>query len=62
VEGVADGNAHAKNVVGVEVGGVIYDAVEMRLGADKKVSPHAVLDAAAHVQEKVVAVKMGDTT
>ena len=59
VEGIADGSADAQNVIGVKVDGVIDDAVEMGLGSDKKVSPHAVLDAAAHVQEKVIAVKMG---
>lgn len=50
VEGVADGSSEAKYVIGVEVGGVIEDAVVMSFGADKDLSPHAVVDSRAHVE------------
>jgi hypothetical protein len=61
-EGVADGSTNTKNVVGVEVGGVIYDAIEMSFGADKEAPPHGVADVGAEVEEKVIAVKMGVAT
>lgn len=56
VEGIADGGADAKNVVGVKFVGVIYDAIVMSLGADKEVSPYLVLDAATNVHEEMSAV------
>jgi hypothetical protein len=55
MEGVANGSAEAKHVAGVEVG-VIYDAVEVGLGTDKKVSPHGIANADANVHEKMRAV------
>ena len=56
VEGIADGGADAKNVVGVKFVRVIYDAIVMSLGANKEVSPYSVLDAATHMQEEMSAV------
>jgi len=58
VEGVADGSAEPKNIAGVEVG-VVYDVVEMRLGADENPSPQSVLDAGSKVQQEVIAVQVG---
>jgi hypothetical protein len=62
VERITDGSAETKHVVGVEDRGVVDDAVVMGLGTEKEASPHSVLDAAAQVQEKVIAVEMEGST
>ena len=56
VEGIADGGADPKNVVGVKFVGVIYDAIVVSLGADEEVSPYLVLHAAPNVHEEMSAV------
>jgi hypothetical protein len=54
-DGIADGSSDPHYIVGAEVGGVIYDVVEMRLGSDEHVSPDVVANTAADVHQKMIA-------
>jgi len=54
-DGVPDGGAYSNHVIRTEVGGIIYDVIEVSLGPDKDVSPYVVADAAANIDQKVVA-------
>lgn len=58
---VADGSAHPKYVIGVEIG-VVYDVVEVSFGAHKVVPPRGVADADAKVKEELIVVKVGGAT
>ena len=62
MEGVTDRSAESKYVIGVEIGGVIEDAVVISFGADKEFPPHAVVESPTHVKQKVIAVQMGGAT
>lgn len=59
MERVADRYAKAKNAIGVEVAGVVDDVVVIRFGPDKEISPRPVVESAAHVKQKMIAVQMG---
>jgi len=54
-DGISDGGPHANDVVATEFVGVIQDVVEVGLRAEKKVSPYVVADAAANIDQEVVA-------
>lgn len=62
MEGVADGCAETKDVVGMEVDGVIDDPVVVCFGADKEAPPEGVADAGADVKKKMIAIQMGGAT
>jgi len=60
-DGVPDWGPYADNVVGAEVGSVVYDVVEVRLGPHKDISVYVVADAAANIHQEMVAAGVAGT-
>src|SRR5208282_3324880 len=54
-DGVTDGSSDAEQVIGAEVVGVVVDPIVVGFGAHEKVIPHVITDAAADINQKVMA-------
>ena len=60
-QGVADRDADASNVIGIELN-VVVDQVKMGLGPDKEAAPKIVTDATPDVDHEMIAVRVGAAT
>jgi hypothetical protein len=61
VQGIADRDPDASNVIGIELN-VVGDQVEMGLGPDKEAAPKIVADATPDVDHEMIAARVGAAT
>lgn len=62
MEGVADRDASSKHIVGMKDVGVIEDVVVVNLRANEDLAPDRVTQSCARMDQKVIAVDVGDAT
>ena len=61
VQGVADRDADASNVIGIELN-VVVDQVKMGLGPDKEAAPKIVTDSTPDVDHEMIAARVAEAT